>query len=679
MSEWAHNARGFLNDASKFNAMHFLESSGWSLKLAELAKSLSHTFVGDGGYRPSRDAGLPIALSQQGIAVRRSPEHTAVPSIRHLKAVGISYHTALLREPLAVWQRVLNHRFEVATSIHVLDASATTPEDVQRLHAHCRFIDGAWCRSDDRLLQLNELFENEVLADCHKGDHKARHHFLRSTEEYYNRFVQLMGDDAEMRSADLFMCGEPVLFCRLLSYFGKPVVGYISTPLSVYVSNEDRPAWYQQFYEMALDPLNVFAATTPIFAEWVAYATGISLPVVRPVTAYTEAHYWPIREREVLLLRTVSLFWDSECVLNYFAKEAARSYLDEEQDQPFVFRESTSLTAGDRVGYGAFAEFLAAVIYPYAFSQFWFYELYSMAVPIYMPAKETLALLVSQDYAVCPGFEGHRPGHAPHRVHPYSPFDMDDWEAMTYWTKFTDYVQLPHVQYFDSVPNLILKLQTRNHRELSRVMKRKHTELLGHAASFWGDALEHVAGLRGIPRKAKEEEEEEQRKASGQAGDVDVTEIADELRDLSTRQLCGGSPARHDAPPRLANDGSTRQDHPNQYHFDMVDAKEDIGGSHWWVKLRRHTVDPQVKLWPRDCCHEAFGHKLWLLLGDSADIATAKDCAVLEVRDPTQLSTICYGSGKYFFVEARPEGGDNYQDKGTAILMLPEVRVLARD
>lgn len=32
------------------------------------------------------------------------------------------------------------------------------------------------------------------------------------------------------------MCGEPVLFCRLLSYFGQPVIGYISTPISVYVA-----------------------------------------------------------------------------------------------------------------------------------------------------------------------------------------------------------------------------------------------------------------------------------------------------------------------------------------------------------------------------------------------------------------------------------------------------------
>ena len=39
-----------------------------------------------------------------------------------------------------------------------------------------------------------------------------------------------------------------------------------------------------------------------------------------------------------------------------------------------------------------------------------------------------------QDYSVCPDFEGSRPGHAPHRVHPHSPF-----EAFSIWS----YLMLP--------------------------------------------------------------------------------------------------------------------------------------------------------------------------------------------------------------------------------------------
>ncbi|CAJ1365921.1 unnamed protein product [Effrenium voratum] len=491
MSEWAHNAWGFLNDASKFNAMHFLESSGWTVKMVEMAKSLSNAFMANSQYRVSRDAALPAALSQPGLIVRKKPDHTRLPQVRRLKAVAISYHTALIREPLTFWQHMLTHLFEVEPTLHILDATAKTAEDVARLHNHCRFIGGAWCAADERLLQLNELFQ-EVLLDCHTGDHKARHHFLRSAQEYHDRFLRLMGNDQQLRSADFFMCGEPVLFCRLLSYFGQPVIGYISTPISVYVRSEDRAEWYQQFYEMALDDRHIFAATTPIFAEWVAYATGIDIPVIRPICSYTEVSYWPRRQRELLLLRSVSLFWDTECVLNYFAKAVAGD------EEPYTFKESTGLTEEERKGYGAFAEFLGAVIYPYSPSQFWFYELYSMAVPIFMPSRETMPLYVSQDYSVCPDFEGHRVGHAPQRVHPHSPFDTDDWAAMTYWTSFTDYLTMPHVIHFESVPNLITKISGHDLREVSRAMRREHMKHLGLATSFWTEALERVSRLRGM-------------------------------------------------------------------------------------------------------------------------------------------------------------------------------------
>eukprot|EP00434_Breviolum_minutum_P036987 symbB.v1.2.032782.t1/scaffold3980.1/size46957/2 len=477
MSEWAHNAWGFLNDAAKFNAMHFLESSGWNVKMVEMGKSLSSAFMANSGYRVSRDAALPIAAVAPGAMLRASPEHTRLPGLKTLKAVGISYHTALIREPLTFWQHMLTHSFDIQTTLHILDVTAKTAEDVARLHTHCRFIGGSWCAADERLLQLNELFM-EVTLDCHVGDHKARHHFLRSATEYYDRFVRLMGNDLELRQADFFMCGEPVLFCRLLSYFGQPVIGYISTPISVYVRKEDRAEWYQQFYDMAMDPRHIFAATTPIFNEWIVYATGIDLPVIRPICSYTEASYWPRRQRDLLLLRSVSLFWDTECVLNYFADQMVGDGVE-----PLRFRESTSLSEKERQGYSAFAEFRAAVIYPYSPSQ-----LYSMAVPILMPTRDSMPLYVSQDYSVCPDFEGHRLGHAPQRVHPHSPFDTDDWVAMTYWTSFTDYLTLPNVLHFSSVPELIRLAEESDLQSISRRMRKVHMQHMGIAMSFWTQA-----------------------------------------------------------------------------------------------------------------------------------------------------------------------------------------------
>merc|ERR1712194_745486 len=135
-----------------------------------------------------------------------------------------------------------------------------------------------------------------------------------------------------------------------------------------------------------------------------------------------------------------------------------------------------------------------------------FYELYAMAVPLYMPSRTTLPLFVNQDYAVCPDFEGLRPGHVPHSLHPHSPFDVDDWDAMTYWTQFTDYLSTPHVEYFESVPQLIVKLNTIDHHVRSREMRKVHTERVGVATTFWTSVLDTVAAGRKVePRAASEE------------------------------------------------------------------------------------------------------------------------------------------------------------------------------
>eukprot|EP00435_Cladocopium_sp_Y103_P026927 s2372_g6.t1 len=190
-----------------------------------------------------------------------------------------------------------------------------------------------------------------------------------------------------------------------------------------------------------------------------------------------------------------------------------------------------------------------------------------------------------------------------------------------------------------------------------------------------GKALERIASLRGVEAPQAPEVVVEE--------DYSVDSLPDELRDLSTRQLSGGSIARPDGPHRLGNDGDTRQDHPHQYHFDVVAAAKEasvdnyVGASHWWVKLRRMATDPEVKVWTRDCCSETYGRRLFLLLGNSSKITEAVECLSLEVSDGQQLRVICHGTGEYLFVEARPGGAGDAQN--TAVLMLPEVRVLSRD
>ena len=53
-------------------------------------------------------------------------------------------------------------------------------------------------------------------------------------------------------------------------------------------------------------------------------------------------------------------------------------------------------------------------------------------------------------------YDAPRPGHAPHLVHPYSPFDVEDWDAMTYWARFeTFYAGSLRASIKDSVKGIL--------------------------------------------------------------------------------------------------------------------------------------------------------------------------------------------------------------------------------
>lgn len=64
----------------------------------------------------------------------------------------------------------------------------------------------------------------------------------------------------------------------------------------------------------------------------------------------------------------------------------------------FEFAESTLLTSWEKADYQTFWTYKWVTIFPYAFTQFWFYEFYQMGLPIFMPSVELLPLFINQDY-----------------------------------------------------------------------------------------------------------------------------------------------------------------------------------------------------------------------------------------------------------------------------------------
>jgi len=76
------------------------------------------------------------------------------------------------------------------------------------------------------------------------------------------------------------------------------------------------------------------------------------------------------------------------------------------------------------------------------------------------------------------------------------PNNEKDKDAIRYWIKFADFYQLPHITYFDSVCDLVDKLDKMTHAELLQIsakMKKYNAMTLRELLGKWQKILKMIA------------------------------------------------------------------------------------------------------------------------------------------------------------------------------------------
>merc|ERR1712046_319431 len=102
------------------------------------------------------------------------------------------------------------------------------------------------------------------------------------------------------------------------------------------------------------------------------------------------------------------------------------------------------------------ASFAATVIFPYDVSQMRLYELYALSVPLFIPEPGMLPSYIYRGMTTIEDFN-HPTAVDAGRLD-YDPFDRSDWVGVAAWTQLTHWVQLPHLLYFASTAQLLLRL-----------------------------------------------------------------------------------------------------------------------------------------------------------------------------------------------------------------------------
>ncbi|CAD7943551.1 unnamed protein product [Amoebophrya sp. A25] len=194
----------------------------------------------------------------------------------------------------------------------------------------------------------------------------------------------------------------------------------------------------------------------------------------------------------------------------------------------YEFVESTSLRKDRSSDYQSFGSFKAVVMFPYAYTQFWFFELYQIGTPIFLPSRKILPLYLGQDFIrfqfyVMAGFSsslstsGERKGdeqqqrqlleqaesqtrkHNP--VHEYHPFlEHANLKAFLYWTQFCEWVTWPHITEFDSLRVLVEHFNPRKDAAstlaaTSRKMRLFSQKMLMDNASKWRAGLSAILAV----------------------------------------------------------------------------------------------------------------------------------------------------------------------------------------
>eukprot|EP00933_Yihiella_yeosuensis_P033557 TRINITY_DN27235_c0_g1_i1.p1 TRINITY_DN27235_c0_g1~~TRINITY_DN27235_c0_g1_i1.p1 ORF type:complete len:687 (+),score=79.33 TRINITY_DN27235_c0_g1_i1:83-2143(+) len=358
-----------------------------------------------------------------------------------------------------------------------------------------------------------QICKNYYPSMCAEGRHREFLEWLSGRFEYSDtpyeelstRFQSEMLP--ELSQADVWMCSIPAVWCRLLADAGfaenaptprRPVFAYLGLPILQYVKRDERQDFLQAFVRLARDERNIVAANNAYLAEEVAWQTGIRVPTLRIHGLHTNSTYLPLRLNEVIVSRPGTSGGWQECVLNRF--------VDANPGYPLRFVQFTNLLNPNTtkevynfsLSYNSLSQFRAAVSFPYDTSLMFFWEFYSMNMPLFIPFQLWRWGIFGQHTR--PDLDDRIEGEMGEEllqgdhIPPFSPFfdgfSPLDVERSIYWSKFTDWAMFPHLQYFESIGDLMAQLVRLDLQAVSAEMKRFNEECLVKSVAAWRYVVE---------------------------------------------------------------------------------------------------------------------------------------------------------------------------------------------
>ncbi|CAF3922635.1 unnamed protein product, partial [Adineta steineri] len=308
-------------------------------------------------------------------------------------------------------------------------------------------------------------------------------------QEFYKAYK----NDSEMNQVNIFMCFHPAAMCEMFMPFNRTLIVIASTRYELgRYGKEDWINWNKNLQIIATNPRNVVAGNNLYDAEYIRYFTGIKAIVLPSLCAYTNVSYAPKIKKPFLITPIHGKEFPIEFTLNLTNALQRLKVSINVSHLREVYK--------DRYDYSQLVQHPGIIYVPYQVSLMSLFEQYRMNIPLFFPSLELLTEWHYKYHVVRERtwggiFESLKnssilPGVLNSNIpDPNNEFDRD---AIRYWLKFSDFYQWPYITYFNSIDDLVIKLDNTNLMEISQNMKAHNTIVKRKLHEQWRQILEKI-------------------------------------------------------------------------------------------------------------------------------------------------------------------------------------------
>jgi len=335
-------------------------------------------------------------------------------------------------------------------------------------------------------------------------------------DEALGKLSTVIGSGDFMSKGDLVVCGGPGWFCVMLRilwsvpmllYFAWPITPLIPPGFKTHIFS------YIRSLAQATDPPALIVTANWVLAAQFAQQVRMQVPVQRPHGIYVNQTYAPVAapggNQRVMVTRIgqwarVSGVALLELVWSY-QEQAKKTNQPHPFELVFLSIKIRGTDTNAALKYADFAKFHACVFWPWDAMMLLFNELYTMTMPLVLPSRRWMQQLISHSLshtevnwwhlreAVGGGLPD--PSGVPFPL-PYQPWIQadDGLRAMSYWYQLTDFMQFPHLTYFDSLPEMMEKLRTLDVPTIRRGMRAYNRVTFRDSLAFYRRAAGELIG-----------------------------------------------------------------------------------------------------------------------------------------------------------------------------------------